>query len=189
MHNNYFDESHPLHPYTHSTFAAPGTLPPVNALRDDTEPVITPGFWPREKAGVWVDVEDHRGEEGYVNGKATTIKELGPCPDGWSATPPPPTREEKRDAMQKAYAEAIQAHLDAFAQTRNYDNIMSAATYAASTVPKFKAEGQYAVEIRDATWAKGYEILDAVFSGQRPMPTVEEVIAEMPPLEWPEVAA
>ena len=41
------------------------------------------------------------------------------------------------------------------------------------------------VEARDATWAKGYEILDDVLSGKRPMPTIEEVLAELPPLEWP----
>jgi|GEM_PF-1462008 len=90
--------------------------------------------------------------------------------------------------LQDAFTDAVQTHLDAFAQTRNYDSIMSAATYATSTVPKFRAEGQYAVEARDATWAKGYEILDEVLSGQRPMPSIEEVIAELPPLAWPEVS-
>jgi len=49
------------------------------------------------------------------------------------------------------------------------------------------AEGQFMVEARDATWATGYEILNAVLSGQRPMPSIEEVIAELPPLAWPEV--
>lgn len=96
---------------------------------------------------------------------------------------PPPTLEEQ----QAAFTAAVQTYLDSFARTRNYDGIMSAATYATSTVPKFKAEGQYAVEARDAVWAKGYEILDEVLSGQRPMPTIEEVIAELPPLAWPEV--
>jgi hypothetical protein len=89
------------------------------------------------------------------------------------------------DELQKEFTGAIQTHLDAFAQTRNYDDILSAATYAASTVPKFQAEGQYAVEARDATWAKGYEILGEVLAGQRPMPALEEVLAELPPLAWP----
>ena len=62
---------------------------------------------------------------------------------------------------------------------------MSAATYATSTVPKFKAEGQYAVEARDATWAKCYEVLAAVKSGSRPMPTLKELLAELPVLTWP----
>ena len=92
------------------------------------------------------------------------------------------------EELQKQFTDAIQKRLDDFAMTRNYDNIMSVATYATSTNPRFAAEGQYAVEVRDATWARGYEILDDVLSGKRPMPTIEEVIAELPPLAWPEVA-
>jgi hypothetical protein len=52
-------------------------------------------------------------------------------------------------------------------------------------VPKFKAEGQYAVEARDATWAKCYEVLAAVEAGTRPMPTLDELLAELPVLSWP----
>ena len=36
-------------------------------------------------------------------------------------------------------------------------------------------------------WAKGYEILDAVIAGERPIPTREELLAELPSFEWPEV--
>lgn len=113
-------------------------------------------------------------------------------PEEWYAAhpappPPSPTPEEQQAAMLAAFTDSFQGYLDGFARTRNYDGIMSAATYATSTVPKFRAEGQYAVEARDVTWAKGYEILDAVLSGQRPMPTIEEVIAELPLLAWPEV--
>jgi hypothetical protein len=79
----------------------------------------------------------------------------------------------------------VQARLDAFARTRGYDDILSACTYATSANPKFAAEGQYCVQARDATWAKCYEVLNAVQSGQRPVPTWEELEAELPPLEWP----
>ena len=102
--------------------------------------------------------------------------EAHPAPE-----PEPPTPEEQLEA----FTAAIQTHLDLFAQTRNYDGIMSAATYATSTVPKFRAEGQYAVQARDLTWARGYEIMDEVISGARPVPTLEEVIAELPELKWP----
>lgn len=93
------------------------------------------------------------------------------------------------EILQDVFVQAIQAHLDTFARTRNYDGIMSAATYATSTVRKFSVEGQYAVEARDLTWAKSYEILDAVLTGRRPMPTIEEVLSELPPLAWPEAQA
>ena len=83
------------------------------------------------------------------------------------------------------YTAAVQKHLDDFARTRGYDGILSACTYATSTNPRFAAEGQYAVEARDATWTKFYEVLAAVEAGSRPMPTMEELIAELPVLEWP----
>ena len=115
--------------------------------------------------------------EGYFTPEEWAEAHPAPAPEPYIPTP-----EEQR----QMFTDAIQAHLDRFAQTRNYDGIMSAATYATSTVPKFRAEGQYAVQARDLTWAKGYEIMDEVMSGQRPMPTLEEVIAELPELKWPQ---
>lgn len=81
---------------------------------------------------------------------------------------------------------AIQSRLDEFAQERGYDNMLSACTYATSGVPKFAAEGQYCVQARDATWSVAYGILADVQAGTRSMPSVNEVMAEMPALEWPQ---
>lgn len=80
---------------------------------------------------------------------------------------------------------AVQQRLDDFARTHNYDGILSACTYATSTVPKFAAEGQYAVTMRDQTWATCYQIMGEVLQGLRPMPTVDLVMSELPTLEWP----
>lgn len=80
----------------------------------------------------------------------------------------------------------VQERLDAFARTRNYDSILSACTYVTSSVAKFKAEGEAAIQARDATWHACYEILAEVQGGHRPMPTLEEVLAELPPLQWSE---
>lgn len=96
--------------------------------------------------------------------------------------PPPPTPEQ----IQQEIVTATQNRLDTFAQTRNYDGILSACTYATSTVPKFQVEGQYCVESRDATWAKLYEILAEVEAGTRPMPTgYASIENELPVLQWP----
>ena len=92
------------------------------------------------------------------------------------------------EEIQDDFTAAVQAHLDGFAKTRNYDGILSAASYATSKNPKFAMEGQYTVEARDAVWAKGYEIMGAVLAGERPLPTLEEVLAELPALAWPEDA-
>ena len=110
-------------------------------------------------------------------------------PEEWQAAHPAPAPEPYTPTPEEqlaVFTAAIQAHLDNFAKTRNYDGILSAASYANSAVPKFRAEGQYAAEMRDAVWAKGYEIMDAVLAGARPMPDLEEVLAELPALEWPE---
>jgi hypothetical protein len=82
---------------------------------------------------------------------------------------------------------ATQQRLDAFAQTRGYDGILSACTYADDPVQKFAAEGRYCVAARGATWAKLYEILGEVESGSRPAPSsYADIENELPALVWPE---
>lgn len=79
-----------------------------------------------------------------------------------------------------------QKRLDDFARTRNYDGILSACTYATSTVPKFAAEGQYCVNARDNTWATLYQVLAEVQAGTRPMPSgYADIEPLLPVLEWP----
>lgn len=96
--------------------------------------------------------------------------------------PEPPTPEQ----MQRNFSAAIQKRLDTFAQTRNYDSILSACTYATSTVAKFNTEGQACVNLRDATWAAAYDILAEVQAGKRPMPTdIADIEADLPAAVWP----
>lgn len=96
--------------------------------------------------------------------------------------PEPPAAD-----VQSEIIKATQQRLDTFAQTRNYDNMLSACTYAASTVTKFKAEGQYCVQSRDATWAKLLKILDEVSAGTRPMPSgYSDIEGDLPVLQWPD---
>lgn len=99
---------------------------------------------------------------------------------------PEPADAPSADEMIASVQQAVQQRLDDFARTRAYDGILSAATYAASAVPKFAAEGQYAVQARDATWAACYQIMADVQAGMRAMPSVEDVLAELPALEWPQ---
>lgn len=87
--------------------------------------------------------------------------------------------------LQSQVVEMVQRRLDNFAHTRAYDGILSACTYCTSQVPKFQVEGQYCVDARDAHWAQCYAILEEVLTGTRPMPTLEEVEAELPLLAWP----
>lgn len=90
--------------------------------------------------------------------------------------------------IQASIIQAVQARLDTFAQTKFYDGILSACTYATSSIPKFALEGQYAVDARDTTWATATGILEAVLAGTRPVPTgYAEIEPELPVLAWPVV--
>jgi hypothetical protein len=81
---------------------------------------------------------------------------------------------------------AVQQRLDTFAQSRGYDNILSACTYVTSSVPKFAAEGAYAVSRRDATWAALYGVMADVEGGSTPMPTsFADIETLLPELIWP----
>lgn len=95
--------------------------------------------------------------------------------------PPVPTPDLLSEVV-----DAVQDRLDAFARTRNYDGVLSACTYASSTVAQFAKEGTYCVSARDATWQKCYDILSAVKSGTQPMPaSVDAVLAQLPAMAWP----
>jgi len=88
--------------------------------------------------------------------------------------------------MRVLIVQAVQDRLDTFAQTRNYDGILSACTYASSTVAKFAAEGLAAVNARDATWSALYALMGEVQAGTKPMPTgFADVEALLPVLAWP----
>ena len=91
-----------------------------------------------------------------------------------------------QQALIQTLTAGVQRHLDDFAKSRNYDGILSACTYASSTVPRFRADGQYCVDARDGTWAAMYQLMSDVQSGVKPMPTsMADVLPELPVLAWP----
>lgn len=91
-----------------------------------------------------------------------------------------PTEKE----IQKMLTDGVQAYMDKKAQERGYDNIHTACSYANSTDEVFKAEGIACLAWRDSVWRKCYTILDEVKAGKRAIPTLKEVIAELPVLVW-----
>ena len=74
---------------------------------------------------------------------------------------------------------AIQNLLDTTAQKYRYDNIMSARSYAGYTNP-FQAEAQKLAVWASNCWVKAGQIEADVQNGVIPMPTVAEVLAQMP---------
>lgn len=63
MLNYYFDNTNEFRPYTHQLEANNDTMPPDNALR--IAPEFRRGYYPCEKKGAWVLVEDHREKTAY----------------------------------------------------------------------------------------------------------------------------
>lgn len=115
------------------------------------------------------------------------------CVDGvWTMVfkPVEMTQEEQNGAalmMQQMVINGAQQYLDNFAQTKTYDNILSACTYATSSVPKFRTEGQYCVDARDQVWSALNTLLEEVMAGTKPIPkSFDEVVSLLPVLSWPE---
>ena len=104
---------------------------------------------------------------------------------GWAefvpSSLPPPLPED----LQAAALAQIQDHLDRQAQSIGYDHIVSLCSYAGSTYPKFAAEAQAGIKLRDTAWLLAGEIWAAVSAGQRPMPTPAEIAELLPVLQLP----
>ena len=119
------------------------------------------------------------------------IKLAGEWTQQWEVVALPPgevaaNQAAAAQALQDSIVAATQARLDGFARTRNYDSILSACTYASSTVPKFAAEGQYAVNARDMTWATLYALMADVQAGEWQVPeSFDDVEPLLPQLTWP----
>jgi hypothetical protein len=87
--------------------------------------------------------------------------------------------------VRAAYTAAVQAVMDREVQTRGYDSVLSACTYATSTVPKFQAEGQAVVAWRDACWNLGYQLLAEIEAGARTLPDIPTFLSLFPSIFWP----
>lgn len=100
---------------------------------------------------------------------------MGNAPSAY--VPPAPTQQD--------YAAAISWHFNATAQARGYDSEDRLVGYASSTNVTWQQEALIFIAWRDAVWAYAYAELALVQSGARPQPTVAELVAELPAIQWP----
>lgn len=122
---------------------------------------------------------DYPLDSNWIADDGTAV--IGGTWDGQQFFPPEPIQPTVDE-----YTTAVQAHMDGKARERNYDGILSACTYASSSVPKFAAEGQVCIAWRDGVWSSCYRLLDAVMQGEIAAPSVGELIEILPELIWPE---
>lgn len=103
---------------------------------------------------------------------------------------------QKYQEIRKAYVELsdeelfteiqtqIQNLLDMLAREKNYDNSFVLASYAESTIPRFRNEALKFIEFRDQCWSICYNLLNKYTSGEIERPSLVEVLGSLPVFEW-----
>jgi hypothetical protein len=129
------------------------------------------------------------GDKGAFRAKQAKYrqdKEAAGIADAPPVLPPPPTEEEITAAAMAHFDYFVKKHLDAWANTRQYDGIDSLVLYANDHEPNqiWRTEGTRGVQMKSLTWAKCMQIMAAVLSGEREIPTEEGLLAELPALTW-----
>lgn len=109
----------------------------------------------------------------------------GEIGDTWNGTaytrPPKPEPPLTADD----FANAIQNHVDATAKSKGYADGVALAGYSTSTISAWAAEAQAFIGWRDQVWLYAYTELAKVQGGQREVPTIAELVGELPTINWP----
>ena len=113
-------------------------------------------------------IEEHEGRAKIVGGKVLFDTDIDVA---------------EMKALEEQYTAQVQAMLDEAAKALGYDSCLSVCSYIDTGVEKFDKEGVQFRRWRSAIWARGYELLDEVKAGKRPVPTPEELPGLMPKLE------
>ena len=145
-----------------------------------------------EDSQKWDYIEDNRGKTVYdtTTKQESKVDYLGAIKDGfteiapsefdvWNGSSWEVDTVAQITAQTRDINNAIQNHLDTKAQEFRYDNMMSARSYAGYTNP-FQTEAQSLAVWASECWVKAGEIEADVKAGNRPMPSVDEVLAELP---------
>jgi len=136
----------------------------------------------------WRDSSGHIERQGFPNEPIQSISGFQTWISRWNdaktlednPAPYVPTQSE----VIQSFKDAIQKTLDDEAKIKGYDDIVSACSYAG--YPNvFQAEAVAFGQWRANVWAYGYAELDKVIAGTRPVPTIAEILAELPGLVLP----
>lgn len=154
----------------------------LNPVPDDLIDVV---YWHEVDHSPVLNEYERYGDETLTVDKENKRVVVARAVIRWSDEEIAADMQEKSEQVKIDITTAVQYSLDSFAQTRNYETILSACTYATSTVAQFAEEGKTCVYLRDATWGKLYQIMQEVETGKRPMPTgYADIEAELPELAW-----
>lgn len=92
-----------------------------------------------------------------------------------------PTEKEIQEQLERG----VEAWMNAVVAERDYDSIDTCiARYTDSPNPKYAQEAKAVKDWNTLVWDKCWDIFAEVKAGKRAIPTLEEVIAELPVLVW-----
>lgn len=98
---------------------------------------------------------------------------------------PAEERQPTTEEIKQALIDGVQNYMDSVAQTRGYDSLLSLVSYCDDTEnEKFRAEGNAGKIWRSQIWTYCYEQLDLVLAGERSIPTLDELVRELPEINW-----
>lgn len=133
-------------------------------------------------------------KEGLITLENNTGEDDGWYISGWNV---PEVDQPSSEEIESWQAEAsviqfkndattiIEQKIEQIAKERGYDNSLSCASYATSTVEGWKAEADAFIAWRDSVWSWAISQFEEVSSGQTEVPTLEEVEQSIPSMVWP----
>lgn len=121
-----------------------------------------------------IQVTDEQWQEA-INNNHNIINE-----DGSSSYADTRTSEEKEVNLIAEYKTAYLDKFNAKLKEMDYDDIATVGVWAIKDGSQFQAEAKTLLNWYEAIITKNYEILNAVKSGDRSMPTKEQYLSELP---------
>lgn len=117
----------------------------------------------------------------WCNANGCTIEDMGDYYEVVEIPPYIPTEKEIQEKLERG----IEAWMNTVVAERDYDSIDTCiARYTDSPNPKYAQEAKAVKNWNTAVWDKCWDILAEVKEGKREIPTLEEVIEELPKLDW-----
>jgi len=84
-----------------------------------------------------------------------------------------------------AYLAQLRGLIDGVARQKNYDDAISCVSYVSSSDLKWRIEAETFSAWRDAVWNYLYAQQVLILNKSRPIPSIEELNAELPVIVWP----